>query len=92
MIHLSHLQPGFHMRRATVQITGMSCGHCLHAVNEALSSQPGIQVESLRMGRADVRYDEQAIDAAGIESLIAEAGYTATVAPSPETDGAEERV
>ena len=79
------------MRRATVQITGMSCGHCLHAVNEALASQPGIQLESLRIGRAVVRYDDQVTSPATIESLINEAGYSATAAP-PESAEAQERV
>jgi copper chaperone len=65
------------MQRITLQITGMSCGHCLHAVNEALSSKPGVRLESLRMGRAVVSYDEQATNSAAIESLIADAGYAA---------------
>jgi copper chaperone CopZ len=69
----------------------MSCGHCLHAVNEALSSKAGVQLESLRMGQAVVSYDEQTTDAAAIENLIADAGYTATAAPS-SVGGAEERV
>ena len=79
------------MPRVTVHITGMTCGHCLHAVNEALARQPGIHLESLRMGRAEVRYEDQVTSPATIESLIADAGYSAKVAPS-NTDEAEERV
>jgi copper chaperone CopZ len=79
------------MRRITLHITGMSCGHCMHAVNDALSFKPGVQLESLRIGRAVVSYDEQTTDAAAIENLIADAGYTATAAPS-DVGGAEERV
>jgi copper chaperone CopZ len=77
------------MRRVTVHITGMSCGHCLHAVTDALASQPGIHLDSLRIGRAVVRYDDQVTSPAKIESLIAEAGYSAAAAGSDE---AEERV
>ena len=76
------------MRQITLHITGMSCGHCLHAVNEALASKPGVQLESLRMGRAVVSYDEQITDPAAIESLIADAGYTAIAAP--HNDGGAE--
>lgn len=72
------------MRRITVDIAGMSCGHCLQAVNDALVTQPGIQLESLRMGRAVVSYDEQATSPAAIEGMIAEAGYTATALPNRE--------
>jgi len=77
------------MRKLTLHITGMSCGHCLHALNDALTSKPGVQLESLRMGRAVVSYDEQTTDPAAIEGLIAAAGYTATAALS-DVGGAEE--
>ena len=53
------------MRHLTLHITGMTCGHCLHAVNEALIAHPGTQLESLRMGRADLRYDESVTTPAG---------------------------
>jgi hypothetical protein len=43
------------------------------------------------MGQAVVSYDEQTTDPATIEGLIADAGYTATAAPS-DVGGAEERV
>jgi copper chaperone len=78
------------MRRITLHITGMSCGHCLHAVNEALTSKPGVQLESLRIGQAVVSYDEQRTDPAAIEALIAGAGYAAVAAPS-DAGAAEER-
>jgi len=79
------------MRRITLHITGMSCGHCLHAVNDALASKPGVELESLRMGRAVVSYDEQITDPGAIEQSIADAGYSATAAPM-DVGGAEERV
>jgi copper chaperone len=79
------------MRRITLYITGMTCGHCLQAVNDALASKPGVRLESLRMGEAVVSYDEQSTDPAAIESLIADAGYAATATPS-DVDGAEKRV
>ena len=47
------------MRQLTLHITGMTCGHCLHAVQSALAAKPGVRLESLRMGRAAVSYDEQ---------------------------------
>jgi copper chaperone CopZ len=66
------------MRQLTLHITGMSCGHCLHAVNEALVAHPGVHLESLRMGRAEVHYDEQVTTPAAIEAAITDAGYNAT--------------
>ena len=43
------------MRDLTLFIEGMSCGHCLHAVNKALASVPGVEIGSVRIGRADVQ-------------------------------------
>jgi copper chaperone CopZ len=68
------------MRSLTLHIEGMSCGHCLNAVNQALSQLPGVRLEALRMGRADLEYDEAAIEPARIEAAVAEAGYRATAA------------
>jgi len=65
------------MRHLTLHITGMSCGHCLHAVNEALIAHPGTQLESLRMGRADLRYDESVTTPADIEAAVEQVGYSA---------------
>lgn len=70
------------MRKLTLHITGMTCGHCLNAVNSALASTSGVRLESLRMGRAAVSYDEQTTDPAAIERVIADAGYTATATPA----------
>ena len=42
------------MRQATLHIEGMSCGHCLNAVNRALSAVPGVRIDAIRIGRADV--------------------------------------
>ncbi|HYC32966.1 MAG TPA: cation transporter [Gemmatimonadales bacterium] len=69
------------MQHATLHIEGMSCGHCLNAVNRALSAVPGVEVESVRIGQARVRYDESATSPAAIEAAVSEAGYRATAAP-----------
>jgi copper chaperone CopZ len=56
----------------------MSCGHCLNAVNRALAGLPGLEIGSVTIGRADLRYDERIMDPARIEAAVAEAGYRAT--------------
>ncbi|MBA3522861.1 MAG: heavy-metal-associated domain-containing protein [Gemmatimonadales bacterium] len=55
----------------------MSCGHCLNAVNQALAAVPGVEIEAVQMGRADVRYDEHTTNPAQLEAAVAEAGYKA---------------
>jgi copper chaperone CopZ len=59
----------------------MSCGHCLNAVNRALADMPGVEVDSVRMGRAEVRYDRARVSPAQLEAAVADAGYRATVQP-----------
>ena len=68
------------MRHLTLHIDGMSCGHCLNAVNRALAGLLGVEVESVRIGRAELRYDEQTLDPSRIEAAVADAGYRATAA------------
>ncbi|HEU4700563.1 MAG TPA: cation transporter [Gemmatimonadales bacterium] len=70
------------MKDATIHIEGMSCGHCLNAVNQALGQAPGVEVGSVQMGRATVRYDETVTDPARIAGAIEDAGYRATVTPA----------
>ncbi|HVK00766.1 MAG TPA: heavy-metal-associated domain-containing protein [Gemmatimonadales bacterium] len=69
------------MRQATLHIEGMSCGHCLNAVNRALSSVPGVRIDAVRIGRADVSYDETTATVSDLEKAVVEAGYRATVQP-----------
>jgi copper chaperone CopZ len=68
------------MKDLTLHIEGMSCGHCLNAVNRALGSLPGVQVDSVQMGRAALHYDETKTSPAAIAGAVGEAGYRATPA------------
>ncbi len=65
------------MKRVNLAITGMHCGHCVHAVREALAAVPGVQVEQVEIGSASVSLSD---DSAGVTPLIDavyEAGYEA---------------
>jgi copper chaperone len=66
------------MTPLTLHIEGMSCGHCLNAVNRALAEVPGVKVGSVQMGRAELEFDERAITSAQIEAAVSDAGYRAT--------------
>jgi len=69
------------MDRAVLNVEGMSCGHCLNAVNRALADIPGVEVDTVRIGRAVVRYDRARVSPAQLEAAVADAGYRATVEP-----------
>lgn len=64
----------------TLHIDGMSCGHCLKAVSQALAGLPGVSIDSVRIGRADLRYDDSRIRPAEITAAVEDAGYSATIA------------
>jgi copper chaperone CopZ len=68
------------MRQVTLHIEGMSCGHCLNAVNRALGALPGVEIESVQIGRAAVRYDESKVSPSQIVGAVTDAGYRATAA------------
>jgi copper chaperone len=67
------------MQRVTIDIQGMSCSHCLNAVNRALSALPGVEIDSVAIGRADVRFDESATSPAQLEAAVGNAGYPAKI-------------
>ena len=66
------------MRAYTFEIDGMSCGHCVAAVKQALESVPGVTVENVSIGQARVSAadDQQTIEA--VKDAIEDAGYTVT--------------
>ena len=63
------------MKKATLNISGMSCGHCTAAVQKALSSIDGVEVEGVRVGEATISYDPTAVSDKQIADAIAEQGF-----------------
>jgi copper chaperone CopZ len=63
------------MERVSLTIEGMSCGHCVRAVDRALRGVPGVQVEEVAVGSAVVAYDPAVAKPEQIEAAIAEEGY-----------------
>lgn len=66
------------MERIELKITGMSCGHCVAAVKQALAGVDGVQVEQVNVGSAVVAYDPAAVQADTIRDAVAEEGYRVT--------------
>ena len=66
------------MERLTLAITGMSCGHCLNAVNKALADLAGVTVDNVRIGRAEVQFDPLVTNPTRIAAAIEDAGYVTT--------------
>ncbi len=63
------------MTTQTMEIGGMTCGHCLRMVKQALDGLTGVTLDDLRIGKAVVTFDETAVDASVIAEAVRDAGY-----------------
>lgn len=82
------------MTDITLTINGMTCGHCVERVTTALTAVPGVDVVSVRVGRAAVRYDPARVSPAQLTAAVEAAGYrghVAEAAPGAETGPDEHR-
>lgn len=71
------------MPQLTLAIEGMSCSHCLNAVNRSLAGLPGVEIKSVRIGKAELTYDAEQIDPGTIAEAVRAAGYAASPVRAP---------
>ena len=63
------------MTKLSMQIRGMSCGHCVQAVRRALESVPGVSVNDVTIGAADVTFDESTTTPQEVQQAVEDEGY-----------------
>jgi copper chaperone len=63
------------MNRLSLEIRGMSCGHCLHAVSNTLNKLEGVKVDQVKIGAATLEYDPARVSPDAINEAIADQGY-----------------
>lgn len=63
-----------------LEVSGMSCGHCVSAVREALSALPGVKVEDVQIGSATVTFDDEKAKVGDLVDAVYDAGYEANEA------------
>jgi copper chaperone len=68
------------MKQLKLEVTGMSCGHCVGAVRAALAAIPGVKVDNVSIGSASVSFDETKATVGDLVDAVADAGYEATAA------------
>ncbi|ASK62804.1 copper-binding protein [Virgibacillus phasianinus] len=63
--------------QTTIDVRGMTCGHCEQAVKGALTALNGVEgVEvHLTAGKVDVTYDDAKVTIAAMRAAIEEQGY-----------------
>ena len=67
------------MESLHLTIEGMTCEHCVRAVDTRLRRTPGIRVERVVVGSADLHFDPSKTNPDDIAEAIADEGYTAFV-------------
>ena len=67
------------METRELTISGMSCGHCIAAVRTALTELPGVEVESVAVGKAVVSIEPGAVTDGALIDAVQDAGYSASV-------------
>jgi copper chaperone len=65
------------METLHLTIEGMTCSHCVRAVEGRLKKTPGVEVQDVQIGSADLRYDPARTNVDDIAEAIADEGYTA---------------
>lgn len=65
------------METLHLTIEGMTCDHCVRAVDGRLRRTDGVVVQNVVIGSADVSFDSSRISENDIAELIADEGYTA---------------
>lgn len=63
------------MERTTLAIDGMTCAHCVRAVDAALRSVPGVTVEQVEIGSATVAHDAAQVPPRVLHDALRDAGY-----------------
>ncbi|RLQ94227.1 copper chaperone CopZ [Falsibacillus albus] len=65
------------MEQATLNVKGMTCGHCEKAVKSALGELEGVRdVEvSLKDGKVEVKYDAEKVGLGNMKEAVEDQGY-----------------
>ncbi|MEM8484357.1 MAG: cation transporter [Bacteroidota bacterium] len=62
-------------QKETIHIDGMSCGHCVSTVKNALEATAGVDVEHVEIGKAQVQFDTTQVSAAQLASVVEDLGF-----------------
>ncbi len=63
------------MANVTLKVNGMSCGHCVNAVEGALKDIGAKGAVNLAQGTVDIQYEESNVTVADLKEVIEEQGY-----------------
>ena len=58
-----------------LEIEGMTCGGCMRQVRSALVGMPGVEIEDMSIGSAEIAYDPSKTTRESIIETIRDQGY-----------------
>ena len=67
------------MTRVSLAVEGMSCGHCVARVKKELAVLPGVEVNKVDIGRAEIELAPTLQSIAAVTAALGSAGYPAEV-------------
>lgn len=75
------------MKTTRLNVSGMTCGHCVETVEKALRNQRGVRNATVHLnsGAAEVEYEESAVVPEQLVTAVRESGYEAQIAGSDVT-------
>lgn len=65
------------MKEIALDVQGMSCGHCVHAVQQALTELAGVEVRHVAIGSATIAIDPGRTTIGAVIDAVGDAGYEA---------------
>ncbi|WP_409304190.1 copper chaperone CopZ [Peribacillus sp. SCS-155] len=65
------------MEKVTLSVSGMSCGHCVKAIEGSVGKLAGVNnvAVDLENGKVDVNFDSEKVSLAEIKDTIDDQGY-----------------
>ncbi|MFJ7842171.1 copper chaperone CopZ [Lysinibacillus sphaericus] len=65
------------MQNVTLTVQGMSCGHCVNAVEKSVGALAGVEQVTVNLadGLVDVAFDDAQVSLAQIKETIDDQGY-----------------
>ena len=63
------------MHEIAIQISGMSCEHCVRALKKALGQVAGVVVQDVKVGSAVLRFDASTTSLEAIHKAIRDEGF-----------------
>jgi|SRR5690625_2634465 len=68
---------GFTMKQITLQVQGMSCGHCVSSIEDNVGEINGVKSITVKLedGKVEVEYDANKVTIDDVKKEIEELGY-----------------